>query len=117
MQMINNKSNQYLFKNKLNARFKSKRELIKESFFMLIIGFCLLLVNYFIPEKLLLFNSFKKNIFNITENIFQIIYYSIDIIIVLFICFTLLMSIILIIGSINRITKVFKRKSRKIRIR
>ena len=117
MQMINNKSNQYLFKNKLNSRFKSKRELIKESFFMMIIGFCLLLVNYFIPEKLLLFNSFKKNIFNITENIFQIIYYSIDIIIVLFICFTLLMSIILIIGSINRITKIFKRKSRKIRIR
>ena len=117
MQMTNNKSNQYLFKNKLNSRFKSKRELIKESFFMMIIGFCLLLVNYFIPEKLLLFNSFKKNIFNITENIFQIIYYSIDIIIVLFICFTLLMSIILIIGSINRITKVFKRKSRKIRIR
>ena len=117
MQMINNKSNQYLFKNKLNSRFKSKRELIKESFFMMIIGFCLLLVNYFLPEKLLLFNSFKKNIFNITENIFQIIYYSIDIIIVLFICFTLFMSIILIIGSINRITKVFKRKSRKIRIR
>ena len=117
MQMINNKSNQYLFKNKLNSRFKSKRELIKESFFMMIIGFCLLLVNYFIPEKLLLFNSFKKNTFNIIENIFEIIYYSIDIIIVLFICFTLLMSIILIIGSINRITKVFKRKSRKIRIR
>jgi len=84
---------------------------------MMIIGFCLLLVNYFIPEKLLLFNSFKKNTFNIIENIFEIIYYSIDIIIVLFICFTLLMSIILIIGSINRITKVFKRKSRKIRIR
>ena len=115
--MINNKSNQYLFKNKLNSRFKSKRELIKESFFMMIIGFCLLLVNYFIPEKLILFNSFKKNTFNIIENIFEIIYYSIDIIIVLFICFTLLMSIILIIGSINRITKVFKRKSRKIRIR
>ena len=115
--MIKNKSNQYLFKNKLNARFKSKKELIKESFFMMIIGFSLLLVNYFIPEKLLLFNSFKKNTFNIIENLFEIIYYSLDIIIVLLICFTLLISMVLIIGSISRIVKFFKLKSRKIRIR
>ena len=115
--MTNNKSNQYLFKNKLNTRFKSKSELIKEAFFMMIIGISLLLVNYFIPEKLLLFNSFKKNTFNIIENLFEIIYYSLDIIIVLLICFTLLISMVLIIGSISRIVKFFKLKSRKIRIR
>ena len=112
--MIKNKSKQYLFKNKLNKRRKSKKELIKESFFMMIAGFCLLLINYLIPQKLKLFFSFKKNLLDIFSNILEILSYSLEILIVLLICLTLLISIFMIFGSINRIVKVILPKSRKI---
>ena len=115
--MIKNKSKQYIFKKKLNTRRKSKKELIKESFFMFIFGLFLLLINYYIPRKMELFNSFKKNFLDIYDNIFKIILNSFEIIVVIFICFTLLASIALIIGSISRIIKIFHRKSRKIRFR
>ena len=116
MPNIKNKSKQYLFKNKLNIRRKSKKELIKESFFMMILGSFLLLINYFIPQKLILLNSFKKNIFDIFSNIFEIFFYSFEIIKVFVICFTLIFSIFLFLGSINRIVKVLNRKSKKNRI-
>ena len=117
MQNIKKKSRQYLFKNKLNKRGKSRRELIKESFSMMIVGLFLLLMNYLIPQKMELFNSFKNNIFNTLNNLLEILYYSFEILVVLLICFTLLISIFLIAGSINRFIKLMLPKSRKIRLR
>jgi len=117
MPKIKNKSKQYLFKNKLNKRRKSKIELIKESFYMMIIGLFLLFINYLIPQKGELFNSLKKNIFNIFGSTLDILNNLYEILIVLFICFTLLISIFLIAGSINRIFKVIARKSRKFKFR
>ena len=117
MPKIKNKSKQYLFKNKLNKRRKSKGELIKEAFLMMIFGLCLLLINYLIPQKLFLIKSFKENIIKILNNLFEIFLYSLEIIIVLLICLSLLISIFFIAGSISRIFKVFVRKSRKIRVR
>ena len=114
MPRIKYKSRQYLFKNKLNMRRKSKIELIKESFVMMILGLFLLLINYFIPQKIELFNSFKKNIVDILSNIFEILSYTLEILIVLLICFTVLFSLFLILGSINRILKVILPKSRRI---
>tara|TARA_B100000900_G_scaffold251034_1_gene213866 strand:- start:69 stop:422 length:354 start_codon:yes stop_codon:yes gene_type:complete len=114
MPRIKYKSRQYLFKNKLNIRRKSKIELIKESFVMMILGLFLLLINYFIPQKIELFNSFKKNIVDILSNIFEILSYALEILIVLLICFTVLFSLFLILGSINRILKVILPKSRRI---
>ena len=117
MPRIKNKSRQYLFKNKLNIRRKSKNDLLKESSLMMICGFLILLVNYFIPQKMQLFNSFQNNIINILSNIFEILLYSLEILTVLFICFTVFLSIFLIAGSINRIIKIMLYKSRKISIR
>ena len=51
MPRVKNNTRQYLFKNKLNIRRKSKRELLKESFFMMLFGWLLLIINYFIPQK------------------------------------------------------------------
>ena len=113
MPMITNKSRQYLFKNKLNIRRKSKRTLMKESFSMMILGLLLVLLNYFIPQKMQLFNSFNGNILGIVSNLFEIFFYSLEILIVLLIGFTILLSLFLIIGSINRIIKIFLLKSRK----
>ena len=117
MPHIKNKSRQYLFKNKLNMRRKSKIELIKESFLMMILGLFLLLINYFIPQKIELFNSFKNNVINTINNILEILSYSLEILIVLLICFTFLISLFLIAGSINRIVKLLLPRSRKIRFR
>jgi len=117
MPRIKNKSKQYLFKNKINLRRKSRRELIKESFLMMTFGTFLLLINYFIPQKLELFYSLKKNILGITGNFLEILFYSLEILFVLFISFTILLSLFLIIGSINRIIKVMQPKSRKISFR
>ena len=112
-----NKSKQYLFKNKPNKRLKSKRELINESFFMMIVGLFLLLINYLIPQKIELFRSFNKNLLNILSNIIEIVIYSFDILIVLLICFSFLISIFFISGSINRLLKVMLQRSRKVRFR
>ena len=117
MPNINRKSRQYLFKNKLDRRGKSRRELIKESFFMMIVGLFLLLINYLIPQKIELFNSFKNNVKDTFNNLLEILSYSLDILIVLLICFTFIISLFLIAGSINRIFKLLLPRSRKIRFR
>ena len=117
MPNIKRKSRQYLFKNKLNKRGKSKRELLKESFFMMIVGLFLLLINYLIPQKIELFNSFKNNVLDTISSFLEILSYSLEILFVLLICFTLLISIFLIVGSINRIVKLLFSRSRKIRLR
>ena len=117
MPMIKSKSRQYLFKNKLKIRRKSKIDLIRESFLMMVFGLFLLLINYFIPNKLELFTSFKSNILVILSKLLDILFYSIDILIVLLISFTILVSLFLITGSINRIIKLIMLKSRKINTR
>ena len=114
MPNIKRKSRQYLFKNKLYKRGKSKRDLIKESSFMMIVGLFLLLINYFIPQKIELFNSFKNNVIGILNNLLEIFSYLLEILIVLLICFTFLISLFLIAGSINRIVKLLLPRSRKI---
>ena len=117
MPNIKRNSRQYLFRNKLNKRGKSKIQLIKESFFMMLIAFFLLLINYLIPQKIQLFNSFKNNVIDTLNNLSEIFFYSLEILIVLLICFTFLISVFLIAGSINRIVKLILPKSRKIRFR
>ena len=112
MPNIKKKSRQYLFKNKLNKRVKSKRELIKESFSMMIVGLFLLLIIYLIPEKMELFNSFKNNIMSTLNNLSEILFYSLEIFIVLYICFTILISILLIAGSFNRIFNLISKPNR-----
>ena len=117
MPMIKNKSKQYLFKNKLNIRRKSKKELLIEKLIMMIFAFFLLFINYLIPQKVELTKSFKNNIIDISSNLIEILFDSFEILIVLLICFILLLSMFLIVGSINRIFKVIFYKSRKIRFR
>ena len=117
MPIKKNKSRQYLFKNKLNIRRKPKGEILKESFLMMICGLFLLLINYFIPKKIELFNSFTNNIFDIFSNILEILFYSLEILIILFISFTILLALFLIVGSISRIIKLIFPKSRKVSTR
>ena len=117
MPNIKRKTRHYLFKNKLGKRGKSRRELRRESFFMMIVGLLLLLINYLIPRKMELFNSFKNNVIDIVNNLLEILSYSLEILVVFIICFSVLISIFLIAGSINRIVKLLLPRSKKIRFR
>ena len=114
MPNIKRKSRQYLFKNKLFKRGKSKRDLIMESSFMMIIGLFLLLINYFIPQKMELFNTFKNNLIGTLNNLLEIFSHLLEILTVLLVFFTFLVSLFLIAGSINRIIKLMFPRSRKI---
>ena len=117
MPRLNNKSKQYLFKNKLNLGRKSKSQLLKESFIMLATSIFLIVLNYLIPRKIELFSSFNTNLIGIFSNILEIINYLGQVFIVLFLIFSYICSLILIIGGLNRILKAVLRNTRKIRYR
>ena len=110
---LNNKSRQFLFKNKLTIKRKSKKKLLSESLLMFISSFILIFLNYLIPQKKILFYSFIDNIYQIYINFLNFFKYFYQILLVVFIIFALITSIILVIGALNRIYKILRRKIRK----
>ena len=109
---LNKKSEKYLFKKKLSLKRKSKRRLINESIIMLILSFLFFYLNYLVPNKINLFKTFLdtfstslKQLLVLSSNIYQLL-------LVVFIFVSLFFGIILFIGSIYRIFKVLKRKTK-----
>ena len=111
---IKNKSKQYLFKDKLSLRRKSKSKLLKESFIMLFISFILLTLKFFIPQKKVLFETFLSNLVGIYNNFIEFLILFKDILLVLFIISSSIITFIILMGVINRVFKVLKRKTKKI---
>ena len=111
---LNNKSKKYLFKNKIPLTRKPKVKLIKESSIMLATAVILLSISYAIPSKINLFNSFINNINNILIASIKIVGYLYEILLVLFILGSLFLSVILFMGAVYRIYKIFKRKTKRI---
>ena len=111
---LNNKSDKYIFKKKLNLRRKSKRRLFTESFFLFILSVLLVYINYLIPNKNLLLqnlpSTFNKS-FLLLIGLFSSLY---EIFLVIFIFVSSFTALILMIGSFNRLFKVSKRKSKQI---
>jgi len=111
---LNIKSDKNIFKKKLNLRRKSKIRIFTESFFLFIFSVLLVYINYLIPNKNLLLqnlpSTFNKS-FLILIDLFSYLY---EIILVIFIFVSSFTSLILMIGSLNRLFKVSKRKSKKI---
>ena len=111
---LNNKSDKYIFKKKLNLRRKSKRRLFTESFFLFILSVLLVYINYLIPNKNLLLqnlpSTFNKS-FLLLINLFSYLY---EIFLLIFIFISSFTALILLIGSFNRLFKVSKRKSKKL---
>ena len=110
---LNNRSRQFLFKNKLTIKRKSKTKLLIESLLLFISSFILIFLIYLIPQKKILFFSFIDNIYQIYINFLNFFKYFYQILLVLFVVFALLTSIIFLIGVIYRINKIFRRKTRK----
>ena len=111
---LNNRSRQYLFKNKLTIKRKSKMKLLSESLFMFISALVLICFSYFIPQKKILIYSFNNNIYQIYINFLNFFKYFNQILIVIFVVITTLISVILFIGALYRIYRVLKRKTKKL---
>ena len=111
---LNIKSDKYIFKKKLNLRRKSKRRLFTESFFLFILSVLLVYINYLIPNKNLLLknlpSTFDKS-FLLLIDLFSYLY---EIFLVIFIFLSSITALIFMVGSINRLFRVSKRKSKQI---
>ena len=110
---LNIKSDKYIFKKKLSLRRKSKRRLFTESLFLLILSVLLVYLNYLIPNKNLLLqnvpSTFNKSIVLLMDLISNI--YEIFLVIFIFVSFFI--ALILMVGSINRLFKIYKRNSKQ----
>ena len=111
---LNNKTEKYIFKNKLNLRRKSKKRLFIEAFSLFILSVLLVYINYLIPNKNLLLQNLPTTVnksFLLIINLFSYLY---EIFLVIFIFVSSFIALILMIGSLYRLFKISKRKSKQI---
>ena len=111
---LNIKSDKYIFKKKLNLRRKSKKRLITESFFLFILSFLLVYINFLIPNKNLLLQNLPTTLNKTFLLIIELFSYLSEIFLVIFIFVSTLTALILITGSLYRLFRVYKRKSKQI---
>ena len=111
---LNIKSDKYIFKKKLNLRRKSKRRLFIESFFLLILSFLLVYINYLIPNKKLLLLNLPNTLNKSFLLFIDLFSYVFEIFLVIFIFASSFTALILILGSLYRLFRVSKRKSKQI---
>tara|TARA_A100001388_G_C28760964_1_gene497749 strand:+ start:994 stop:1362 length:369 start_codon:yes stop_codon:yes gene_type:complete len=111
---LNKKSDKYLFKKKLTLRRKSKKNLIKESLLMFLLGILIIYLNYLVPNKINLFKNITFTFGKTLNLLNQLLPLLLEISIVFIIFVSLTFSIILFMGSFYRVIKVIKRKTKKI---
>ena len=109
---LNMKSDKYIFKKKLSLKRKSKKRLFTESAFLFGLSLLLVYINYLIPNKnFLLVNlpaTFNKSfvlIIDLFLNLYQIF-------LVIYIFVSSIIAFVLIIGSLYRLFRIYKRRSK-----
>ena len=110
----NKKNNKYIFKKKLPLRRKSKSRLFTESVFMFFVSLLLVYINYLIPNKILLVQNLPTAFNKIWLLFIQFCSMLPEILLVIFMLTSLLISLFLIIGSFYRIVRILNRKTKKI---
>ena len=111
---LNMKSDKFIFKKKLNLRRKSKKRLFIESVFLFIISILLVYINYLIPNKNLLLQNLSSTAnksFVLTKDLLLNLY---EIFLLVFVVVSYFTALILMMGSIYRLFKLSKRKSKQI---
>ncbi len=111
---LNMKSDKYIFKKKLSLRRKSKRRLFSESVFLFIMSLFLVYINYLIPNKNLLLENLPNTLnktFKLIIELFSTLY---EIFLVIFIFVSSFTALVLMIGSLYRLFRVSKRKSKQL---
>ena len=111
---LNMNSNKYIFKKKLSLRRKTNRRLVIESVFMFVLGIFLVYVNYLIPNKNLLLKNLANNINKSFLLLIDLFSYLYKIFLVIFIFSSTFTALILMIGSLYRLFRISKRKSKQI---
>ena len=111
---LNIKSDKYIFKKKFNLRRKSKRRLFTESFCLFILSVFLVYINYLIPNKNLLLKNLPITLNKSFLLIVDLFSYFYELILLLFIFVSLFTALILMVGSLYRLFKISKRKSKQI---
>ena len=114
---LNKNSDKYFFKKKLSLRRKSKSKLINESFIMIFFSALIFYLIYLIPNKISIFKNLLINFSKLFANVLDSISYIYDICLSLFIVFSLIFALILLIGSFSRILKVVKRKTSRLNLK
>ena len=114
---LNKNSDKYFFKKKLSLRRKSKSKLINESFIMIFFSALIIYLNYLIPNKILIFKNLFINFNKLFANVLDSISYIYEITLFIFIIFSLVLALILFIGSFSRILKVLKRKTNRLKLK
>ena len=111
---LNMKSDKYIFKKKISLRRKSKRRLFSEASFMFILSLFLVYINYLIPNKNLLLQNLPNNLNKTLILIIDLLSNIYEIFLLIFIFSSLVISFILLIGSLYRIFRIVNRKSKLI---
>ncbi len=111
---FNMNSDKYIFKKKLSLRRKSKRSLFYEAGFMFFFSLFLFYINYLIPNKNLLIQSIPSNLNKSFMLIIELCLNIYEIFLVIFIFSSLLITFILLIGSLYRIFRIVNRKTKLI---
>ena len=114
---LNKNSDKYFFKKKLSLRRKSKSKLINESFIMIFFSVLIIYLIYLIPNKNSIFKNLLINFSKLFANVLDSISYIYEICLFIFIIFSLIFALILIIGSFSRILKVVKRKTNRLTLK
>ena len=111
---LNMKSDKYIFKKKLSLRRKSKRLLFIESASMFTFSLLLIYVNYLIPNKNLLLKNLPENLNKSFILIMQLFSYLYEIVVLIFIFISAVVTLILLMGSFYRLFRIAKRKTKLI---
>ena len=111
---LNIKSDKYIFKKKLNLRRKSKKRLFTEAFFLFILSFLLVYINYLIPNKNLLLRNIPITLNKSISLIFDLFSSLYEIILIIFIFLTYFIAFLLLLGSIYRLFRIMKRNTKQI---
>ena len=111
---LNMNSDKYIFKKKLSLRRKSKRRLFTEATFLFILSLLLVYIVYLIPNKNLMLENLPTKFLKSLELIMELFSNLYEMFLVIFIFLTCLTAFILMIGSLYRLFRVSKRKSKQI---
>ena len=111
---LNKYSENFIFKKKLKLRRKSKIRLLKEAFAMFLVSFLIIFLIISIPNKKIIYDNFFINLQMLYELILKAFLSLYEIGLLFFIVLSSISSIILIFGAFLRITKILRRKTKKI---
>ena len=111
---FNMNSDKYIFKKKLSLKRKSKRRLFIESAFLFILSLLIVYINYLIPNKNLLLKNLPATFDKSLVLIVDLISNFYHLLLIIYIGVSSIIAFILLIASLYRLFKIFKRRSKQI---